>query len=333
MGRRAAIRSHSGSARLGGVLHFIKFETRRLDNALKIVQQAGLVDGMKRVYMSGGGAFKFAALIEEQLRVKCVPVDEFEALVWGIDYVLEDGPPDEVYTMQGQGQGQGQGGDASGAGGLRTMAEVVVHPGECLSQPYMVVNIGSGVSFLKVRPLSSMDGGSFPRFERCGGTAIGGATFWGMARLMTDASTFEEVMELCRKGDAGQVDKLVKDIYGGDYAKVGLKGDVIASSFGKLCAMDNPKQQARQEDLALALLKMITAQITNLAANVAKLHGVSRIFFVGGFLRFNEISRPQIAHFCMRYFNIQALFLRHAEFLGAIGALDEASRDQGLGVE
>jgi pantothenate kinase len=125
----------------------------------------------------------------------------------------------------------------------------------------------------------------------------------------------------------------VKDIYGGDYAKVGLKGDVIASSFGKLCAMDNPKQQARQEDLALALLKMITAQITNLAANVAKLHGVSRIFFVGGFLRFNEISRPQIAHFCMRYFNIQALFLRHAEFLGAIGALDEASRDQGLGVE
>ena len=54
---------------------------------------------------------------------------------------------------------------------------------------------------------------------------------------------------------------------------------------------------------------------------------------VGGFLRFNEISRPQIAHFCERFFNIQALFLRHADFLGAIGALDEASRDQGWGVE
>ena len=61
-----------------------------------------------------------------------------------------------------------------------------------MSQPYMVVNIGSGVSFLKVRPLSQMgpteDGsaGNFPRFERCGGTAMGGATFWGMARLITD---------------------------------------------------------------------------------------------------------------------------------------------------
>ena len=132
--------------------------------------------------------------------------------------------------------------------------------------------------------------------------------------------------------------------------------EVTASSFGKLSSMDDPKREARQEDLCLALLKMITAQITNLAANIAKLHGVSRVFFVGGFLRFNEISRPQvrpripalpcelssrrelrgnpgqIAYFCKRFFNIQALFLRHADFLGAIGALDEASRDLGLGV-
>ena len=203
---------------------------------------------------------------------------------------------------------------------------------------------------------------------------MGGATFWGMARLITDvrcgsllraaiapdmtsarmqAATFEEAMDLCRAGDAERVDKLVKDIYGGDYTKVGLKGEVTASSFGKLSSMDDPKREARQEDLCLALLKMITAQITNLAANIAKLHGVSRVFFVGGFLRFNEISRPQvrpqspalpcelrelsggsgqIAYFCKRFFNIQALFLRHADFLGAIGALDEASRDLGLGV-
>ena len=315
---------------LGGILHFIKFETRRLDNALQIVKECGLTDGMERVYMSGGGAFKYEAKIEEELGLKCVPVDEFEALVWGIDYVLAHGPLDEVYSVLRK--------DVSA--GRMVDDEIVIHPAECLSQPYMVVNIGSGVSFLKVRPLhfSQMgptdDGsaGTFPRFERCGGTAMGGATFWGMARLITDATTFEEAMELCRAGDADRVDKLVKDIYGGDYTKVGLKGEVTASSFGKLSSMEDPKREARQEDLCLALLKMITGQITNLAANIAKLHGISRVFFVGGFLRFNEISRPQIAHFCERFFNIQALFLRHADFLGAIGALDEASRDLGLGV-
>jgi type II pantothenate kinase len=77
------------SEQLGGVLHFIKFETRRLDNALKIVREAGLLKGMARVYMGGGGAFKYQRKIEHELGVVCVPVDEFEALVWGIDYVLQ----------------------------------------------------------------------------------------------------------------------------------------------------------------------------------------------------------------------------------------------------
>lgn len=260
--------------------------------------------------MSGGGAFMYEDKIETELGLKSVPVDEFEALVSGIDYVLAHGPPDEVYSMvqrqvtsedeMFQRQEILRGRRSS----IKRMIddEVLIHPSECLCQPYMVVNIGSGVSFLKVRPLSQMgptdDGsaGTFPRFERCGGTAMGGATFWGMARLITDATTFEEAMELCRAGDSDRVDKLVMDIYGGDYTKVGLKGEVTASSFGKLSSMEDPKREARQEDLCLALLKMITAQITNLAANIARLHGVSRVFFVGGFLRFNEISRPQASH-------------------------------------
>lgn len=297
---------------------------RRLDNALRIVKESGLTEGMERVYMSGGGAFKYEAKIEEELGLRSVPVDEFEALVWGIDYVLAHGPPDEVYSMvqrhvtaedeMFQRQEILRGRRSS----VKRMIddEILIHPSECLLQPYMVVNIGSGVSILKVRPLSQMgptdDGsaGTFPRFERCGGTAMGGATFWGMARLITDATTFEEAMDLCRAGDSDRVDKLVKDIYGGDYTKVGLKGEVTASSFGKLSSMEDPKREARQEDLCLALLKMITAQITNLAANIAKLHGVSRVFFVGGFLRFNEISRPQVRR--PRY--VLPLLLREVPF-------------------
>ena len=37
---------------------------------------------------------------------------------------------------------------------------------------------------------------------------------------------------------------LVKDIYGGSYATIGLPGDVIASSFGK--AARSPKDTAGQ---------------------------------------------------------------------------------------
>ena len=35
-------------------------------------------------------------------------------------------------------------------------------------------------------------------------------------------------------GDSSKVDMSVADIYGGDYSGIGLAGNMIASSFGKL---------------------------------------------------------------------------------------------------
>lgn len=46
---------------------------------------------------------------------------------------------------------------------------------------------------------------------------------------------FDELLQLAEKGDHRSIDLLVKDIYGGDYKDLGLPGDLIASSFGKVC--------------------------------------------------------------------------------------------------
>ncbi len=46
--------------------------------------------------------------------------------------------------------------------------------------PYMLVTIGSGVSIIKVS--------SETAFERIGGTATGGGTFWGLGKLLTGAN-------------------------------------------------------------------------------------------------------------------------------------------------
>jgi type II pantothenate kinase len=74
--------------------------------------------------------------------------------------------------------------------------------------PFLIVNIGSGVSILKIS-----DSG---KFERISGTSLGGGTYWGLCRLLTKCQTYEEVLDLAEMGDAGKVDMLVKDIYGGD---------------------------------------------------------------------------------------------------------------------
>lgn len=87
--------------------------------------------------------------------------------------------------------------------------------------PYLVVNIGSGVSIMKVT--------SPGKFERVSGTSIGGGTYWGLCKLFTRCTTFEEVLELAESGDNNEVDMLVRDIYGGDYDGIKLRGELYIS--------------------------------------------------------------------------------------------------------
>jgi type II pantothenate kinase len=61
--------------------------------------------------------------------------------------------------------------------------------------------------------------------------ATGGGTFLGLCAMLTETDSFEKAIELAEKGDSNRVDKLVQDIYGGDYAKLGLSGDVVASRY------------------------------------------------------------------------------------------------------
>jgi pantothenate kinase len=89
--------------------------------------------------------------------------------------------------------------------------------------PYMLVNIGSGVSIIKVT--------SDETFERISGTSLGGGTLWGLLSLLTDAKGYDEMLgiswiysEMSKLGDnkngsiqAYIVDMLVGDIYGGYY--------------------------------------------------------------------------------------------------------------------
>ena len=52
----------------------------------------------------------------------------------------------------------------------------------------------------------------------------------------------------------------MKDIYGGDYNRFGLSGDIVASSFGQM-NIEERFSEATKEDLARATLMMITNNI------------------------------------------------------------------------
>ncbi|KAK4648928.1 uncharacterized protein QC761_114520 [Podospora bellae-mahoneyi] len=211
----------------GGRLNFQSFETDHIDDCLEFMRK------LKRRYQrangansppaselcvmaTGGGAYKFYDKIREVLGVDVLREDEMECLIIGLDFFINE-IPREVFTYSEEHPMQ------------------FVEPGDNV-YPYLLVNIGSGVSFLKV---------SGPReYERVGGTSLGGGTLWGLLSLLTGARTFDEMLDLASEGDNSNVDMLVGDIYGTDYGKIGLKSTTIASSFGKVF---RKKRQAETE--------------------------------------------------------------------------------------
>jgi hypothetical protein len=118
---------------------------------------------------------------------------------------------------------------------------------------------------------------------------------------------------------------------------------MVASSFGKLVMAENPHDGLKEEDLAIALLMMITNNIGQVPLSLlpssplplllqvaylnAQLHQCSRIFFVGNFLRHNKISCRRLA-FAINFWSggtMEAFFLEHEGYFGALGAFLESA--------
>ncbi|KAJ3213487.1 hypothetical protein HDU67_002821 [Dinochytrium kinnereticum] len=186
-------------------------------------------------------------------------------------------------------------------------------PGEIF--PYLLVNIGSGVSILKVT--------SDETYERISGTSLGGGTLWGLLSLLTSANSYDEMLELSKVGDNKNVDMLVGDIYGGDYPKIGLKASTIASSFGKVFKLpQSERSKLKEEDISRSLLYLVSNNIGQIAYLNAQSHGIQRIYFSGFFIRGHPITMNTL-NYAINFWSkgkMKALFLRHEGYLGALGA-------------
>jgi pantothenate kinase len=64
---------------------------------------------------------------------------------------------------------------------------------------------------------------------------LGGGTYLGLCKLLTNLTKFEEIADLEKEGHVASVDLLVRDIYGEAKSEaLGLSPDIIASSFARL---------------------------------------------------------------------------------------------------
>ncbi|KAK9456573.1 type II pantothenate kinase [Dipodascopsis uninucleata] len=334
---------------LGGRLNFTMFETENIDKCIEFMK--GLISkrkeslkngteeikGEKRssdMYLmaTGGGAYKFYDILREKLQVEIWREDEMECLIVGLDFFITE-IPYEVFTFSEQ----------NPMSFVEERSDIY---------PYLLVNIGSGVSMIMV---------SGPRqFKRIGGSSLGGGTLWGLLSLLTNARSFDQMLEMAAKGDNTNVDMLVGDIYGSDYGRIGLKSTTIASSFGKVFKRrqeagdgveirdesgfniainsgdrdtilngnqsdDYSNSRAarfKAEDISCSLLYAVSNNIGQIAYLQAQRYNLEHIYFGGSFIRGHPQTMNTLSY-AIRFWSKgekKAYFLRHEGYLGAVGA-------------
>ncbi|XP_048799618.1 pantothenate kinase 2, mitochondrial isoform X2 [Lagopus muta] len=286
-----------------GNLHFIRFPTHDMPAFIQMGSEKHFSSLHTTLCATGGGAYKFEQDFLTMGDLQLRKLDELDCLIKGVLYI-----------------------DSVGFNG-RSECYYFQHPTDTercqklpftLRNPYplLLVNIGSGVSILAVY--------SKENYRRVTGTSLGGGTFFGLCCLLTGCSTFEEAMEMASRGDSTKVDKLVRDIYGGDYERFGLPGWAVASSFGNMMSKEK-RESVSKEDLAKATLITITNNIGSIARMCALNENIDRVVFIGNFLRINTISMKLLAY-ALDYWSkgqLKALFLEHEGYFGAVGALLE----------
>lgn len=248
------------------------------------------------IQATGGGAYRFSDLMDKKYGIKFIKHDELISLVHG--YLFMNNYKAFYY--------------------LNEQDQMEKLEGDDLAFPHISVNIGSGVSLLKVL--------SPDEISRVGGTLMGGGTLIGISKLLINVDNYNDILELAKKGNHTNVDLTIKDIYGGDSLNLNLNSQVVASSFGKIHEYINVDKMDKinKEDIATSLLTMICFHITQLASLLAKENKITKVYFFGNFSRRNSAAIRCLDQ-CMRFWDRQlsVRYNYYDGYLGSIGTLVE----------
>jgi type II pantothenate kinase len=192
----------------GGSLNFDRFETDNIDECVEFIK--GLIERSAKVnrvsieemrkgvkiMATGGGAHRFYELFSGELGVEVRREDEMECLIEGLKFITLI--PDEVYYFSDEliqsvshpspvkakvAPSIGPNGTLERPSPDPPKYAVTFETNPTTQLPCLLVNIGSGVSIIKV----DEDG----KFERVSGTSLGGGTLWGLLSLLTPATSFD----------------------------------------------------------------------------------------------------------------------------------------------
>lgn len=136
--------------RTGGRLNFVKCDSHDIEQLCEVIEESWVASAgseedsppgkrKKTVAVTGGGAYKFGKALEERLGIEVIRVDEMTAAVKGATFLMKE-IPDAIFCIENM---EKHPVDVD----IRTEGQTIDGNG---LYPYLLVNVGSGVSLVKV---------------------------------------------------------------------------------------------------------------------------------------------------------------------------------------
>ena len=282
------------------ILHLLFFSTSDFETeAMTFLKKINEISEITQIHATGGGAYKYEPVIRKSLKAEFIKYDELISLVDGYIFINDYG---FIYKIQ-------------------NFDERIEVPSLDLEFPHITVNIGSGVSILKVCSPLQKD------IQRVAGTIMGGGTLIGLSKLLIGIDDYNEIINLAQKGNYHNIDLCNEDLYGKISKKNSSQPEIPISSFGKVYNyVSDKKKSYEKEDIAVSLLNMICLHITQIASLVAKKYKINNIYYYGNFTRSSfAISLLNKASLTWNK-NLKVRFNILNGFMGSIGTLVEKNK-------
>jgi len=236
---------------------------------------------------SGVGSLKHKKTIDRILGTEITKCDEFDCFGAGFHYCMKNIQKEEfiepfedpdISKLPTEGISKGNPKDTKSADSGKTDSDIY---------PAIMCFIGSACGFLRLEE----DGSS----KMVMGLGLGGLYYHSLGKLLTRCETYEELLELAKKGNAEKVNVLLEELIPDQYGEIDTNSLATAVPykmegypFGRIV---REGLEPTREDLSRALLNDCTMNILFWCMNVCKTHGVDKCYFAGSFLRNNDPFR------------------------------------------
>ena len=238
------------------------------------------------------------ASVRELLATHAVDLDDLArlAVTGGRHRVLPDAIGDTQVVKINEVQAIGRGGQA-----------LLGLEGDARDTSLMVASCGSGTALIKAQGDS---------YAHVSGSAVGGGTMLGLARLILGTMDPLEIEALAAQGDRNGADLSLADVITGPIGS--LPADATAVNFGRLGRRSFHGEVSRA-DLAAALVNLIAQTIALITINAARAQGCEQVVLTGHMVDMSTFR--EVVGLVGQYYAAELKVVDRPGYATAIGAL------------